>query len=132
MTPAGNSQGVSPGSPSRLHGLPDRVYAVRLDGELEGDDLAAFEIDVESAIRRGDLAVVVDLRDVEFVASNVINAMFRVCRKLRQIGGAMAIVCTDPSALRIVEVTGLAEAIAVCEDVDAAVRFVVPHAGGFH
>lgn len=76
--------------------------------------------------------MVVDLRDVAFVASAVVNAMFRVCRKLRQAGGALAVVCDDPQALRVIEITGLARAVAVCADLDGAVRAVEPYRGGFH
>ena len=78
------------------------------------------------------MALVVDLRDVTFVGSAVVNAMFRACRRLRQAGGAIAIVCTDPQSLRVIELTGLAGAVAVCDDVDAAVRAVSPHLDGFH
>lgn len=121
-----------PGPPSRSHGLPDRVHAAHLAGELEGAELTAFEVDAEAAVARGELGIVVDLREVTFVASAVVNAMFRVCRRLRQVGGAMAIVCTDPKVLRVIEVTGLDQAVAVCADFDEAVRIVEPHSSGFH
>ncbi len=122
---------MGPAPPSQFHELPERVYAVQLDGELYGPELHGFELNVDAAIARGELAIVVDLRDVSFVASAVINAMFRQCRKLRQVGGALAIVCTDPQALRVIQVTGLDKAVAVCSDPDEAVRIVSPHRDGF-
>ena len=122
---------MSPAASSLVDNLPDRIYGVRLVGELEADELAAFEIETGAAIRRGDLAVVVDLRGTAFVASDVVNAMFRVCRLLRPVGGAMAIVCTDPTALRVIEVTGLAQAVPVFAELDEAVQAVLPHRAGF-
>ena len=124
---------MSPGRRSRFQRdpLPDRVHAAHLSGELEGAELSAFEIGAEAAIDRGDLAVVVDLREVTFVASAVVNAMFRVHRRLRQAGGKMAIVCSDPQVLRVIQVTGLDRAVAVCDDFADAVRIVEPHRTGF-
>jgi anti-sigma B factor antagonist len=122
---------VAPGRRSRFQKLPDRVHAAHLEGELDGAELAAFEIEAEAAIHRGELAVVIDLRDAAFVGSAVVNAVFRVCRKLRQVGGALAIVCTDPQALRVIQVTGLDKAVAVHDDFDEAVRAVEPHRSGF-
>lgn len=108
------------------------MYAAHLAGELEGAELTAFEMDAEAAVVRGELGIVVDLREVTFVASAVVNAMFRVRRRLRQVGGAMAIVCSDPQVLRVIQVTGLDKAVAVCADFDEAVRTVEPHSSGFH
>jgi anti-sigma B factor antagonist len=122
---------VSPAVTSRLHGLPERIQAVRIDGELESEALVALEVEIEAAIWRGDLGVVVDLRGATFVGSDIVNALFRVCRMLRPAGGALAIVCTEPTALRVIEVTGLAQAVPVCGELDDAVRAVEPHRAGF-
>ena len=123
---------MRPESPALPGGLPDGVHAVHLAGDLEAANLTAFEIDVDRAIARGELAVVVDLSDAAFVASAAVNAMFRVCRKLRQAGGALAVVCDDPQALRVIEITGLDQAATVCGDLDAALRALDPYRGGFH
>jgi len=109
----------------------DGVHVIHLHGELHPPELAAFGLELDSALGRGDRAVVVDLREVTLVASAVVNAIFQACRRLRLAGGAIAIVCTDPRALRVIQVMGLAQAVTVCDTVDDATVAVSPHRDGF-
>jgi anti-sigma B factor antagonist len=61
-----------------------------------------FELSVD-----GDTKIVLDLTDVEFVDSTVLNAMFAAAPRIRAHGGDMAVVLSNPSVLRIFEISGL-------------------------
>jgi anti-sigma B factor antagonist len=61
-----------------------------------------FELSVD-----GDQKIVLDLADVEFVDSTVLNALFAAAPRIRAHGGDMAIVVTNPSVLRVFEIAGL-------------------------
>jgi anti-anti-sigma factor len=61
-----------------------------------------FELSVD-----GDQKIVLDLIDVEFVDSTVLNALFAAAPRIRANGGEMAIALTSPSVLRVFEIAGL-------------------------
>ena len=61
-----------------------------------------FELSVD-----GDTKIILDLTDVEFVDSTVLNALFAAAPRIRAHGGDMAVVLSNPSVLRVFEIAGL-------------------------
>jgi anti-sigma B factor antagonist len=73
-------------------------------------DLANVNIFIERLFElsaNGDQKIVLDLTDVEFVDSTVLNALFAAAPRIRSNGGDMAIVLVNPSVTRVVEIAGL-------------------------
>ena len=61
-----------------------------------------FELSVD-----GDQKIVLDLTDVDFIDSTVINALYAAAPRIRANGGDMAIVIVSPNVSRVVEIAGL-------------------------
>ena len=91
------------------------INASSLDGawllEVAGDiDLTNVNVFIERLFELsvdGDQKIVLDLTDVEFVDSTVLNALFAAAPRIRAHGGDMAIVLSNPSVLRVFEIAGL-------------------------
>jgi anti-sigma B factor antagonist len=73
-------------------------------------DLANVNIFIERLFElsaNGDQKIVLDLTDVEFIDSTVINALYAAAPRIRSNGGDMAIVIINPSVSRVIEIAGL-------------------------
>lgn len=94
----------------------------------------AGEIDVETApqLRQaitelttaGATDVVLDLTGVGFMDSTGLSVLVGALRRIRAHDGAMRIVSTQESTLRLFEVTGLSKVFFVDDTVEGAVRAV--------
>jgi anti-sigma B factor antagonist len=63
-----------------------------------------FELSVD-----GDQKIILDLTDVEFIDSTVINALFAAAPRIRANGGDMAIVLSRSAPARALDITGVDE-----------------------
>lgn len=98
-----------------------RVIVFELHGEFDLSNVAPVDIQLDAAIRRGDLAIVVDLRDAGFINSTLVNALFRACRHLHRLDGRLAVVTSDPHARKVLELTALDQAAPICDTIEGAV-----------
>jgi anti-sigma B factor antagonist len=91
---------------------------------------AAGEIDIHTApdlrARLGELeqsgarTIVVDLSGVDFLDSSALGTLVGANKELQANGGALRLVCTKPSILRVFEITRLSEVIPVFDSVERA------------
>jgi anti-anti-sigma factor len=90
------------------------VHTFAITGELDqatADDLRGPLMDAVSA---GANAVLVDLSDCEFIDSTGLSVLVQAHRSLEEDGKAgrrFAICCPDPQVRRLLEITGLDEAM---------------------
>jgi len=73
-------------------------------------DLANVNVFIERLFElsaNGDQKIVLDMTDVEFVDSTVVNALFAAAPRIRAHGGDMAIALSNPSINRVFEIAGL-------------------------
>ena len=78
-----------------------------VSGEI---DLANVNIFIERLFQLsvdGDQKLVLDLTDVEFVDSTVLNALFAAAPRIRSNGGDMAIVLANPGVRRVFDIAGV-------------------------
>jgi anti-sigma B factor antagonist len=101
-----------------------RVIAV--DGDVDLASVSEIQAHVDAALADGDCRLVIDIEHVHFLDSSVLHTLFRTLRRVRRAGGDIAIVCVDPSILRVLEVFGLTGQIRVCTDVRQAVAALAP------
>jgi anti-anti-sigma factor len=81
--------------------------------EVRGDiDLSNVNIFIERLFELcvdGDQKIVLDMCDVEFVDSTVLNALFAAAPRIRSNGGDMTIVVANQTVARAMEITGVDE-----------------------
>jgi anti-sigma B factor antagonist len=81
------------------------VVAVR--GEIHVSSAPELSDCLASVMERGVTALVLDLSEVEFIDSTGLSVLLNVLRRLTQRGGSLVIVCTNPTVLRLFEITRL-------------------------
>jgi anti-sigma B factor antagonist len=76
-------------------------------GEIDLSSAAALRAAIDEAIGDGVRALVVDLEGVAFMDSSGLSVLVAAMRQLAEAGGRFAVVCTNPSLIKVFAVTGL-------------------------
>ena len=108
--------------------LANGVRHVRLMGRLDMYGSTAIEEQFTRIIAADTSGVVVDLSDVEFIASIGIRMLLANARALEERGGKLVLCCPRPFVLEIFEIAGLHELIAIYDTFEAARAAVEPPA----
>jgi anti-sigma B factor antagonist len=96
------------------------VAVLEVEGEIDvatapqfGDRLRALESD-------GTATVVVDLSKVSFLDSTALGVLVASFKRLREGGGTLRIVATEPRILRVFEITDLDRVLSIYPTPEAA------------
>jgi anti-sigma B factor antagonist len=81
------------------------VVAVR--GEIHVSTAPELSTVLADALARGVHSLVLDFTDVEFIDSTGLSVLLNALRRVTQRGGKFVIVCTNPTVLRLFEITRL-------------------------
>lgn len=82
-------------------------------------DLACL---LRTAIRTGDVGVIVDLGERGDASSELLTVLHRTARQLRTLGGRLAVVSAKPELRRLFDVTLLSQGFGVYASRDEALR----------
>jgi anti-sigma B factor antagonist len=81
------------------------VLAVR--GEIHVTTAPDFSVRLNEAIAEGLRAMVIDLSGVEFIDSTGLSVLLNGLRRVTRANGRLALVVTNPTVLRLFEITRL-------------------------
>jgi anti-sigma B factor antagonist len=98
------------------------VVAVR--GEIHVSTAPELSGLLADALARGVTSIVLDLSEVEFIDSTGLSVLLNVLRRLTQRGGSLVIVCTNPTVLRLFEITRLESTFDIVSTRDEALERV--------
>lgn len=87
--------------------LDGRTHVIAVTGEIHVSTAPEFSRRLNAAIAHGKTAVVLDLSGTEFIDSTGLSVLLNGLRKVTRQHGRMAIVCTNPTVLRLFEITRL-------------------------
>ncbi len=87
--------------------VDERTHVIAVTGEIHVSTAPEFSTRLNSAIARGKTAVVLDLSGVEFIDSTGLSVLLNGLRRVTRQRGRMAIVCRNPTVLRLFEITRL-------------------------
>ena len=99
-----------------------QVFALR--GELDVGTVAQLAQPLRDVIASGKRAVVVDLVELTFMDSTGLMVLLNGLRRLIREGGRLALACTNPTVLRIFEITGTDSTFTIVADREAALKAV--------
>lgn len=85
----------------------DGPTIVSVSGEVDIFTAPELKATLGAAIEDGVTMIIVDLTDTRFMDSTALGVLIGVVKKLRPIGGRMAVVNTEPSTAKTFEITGL-------------------------
>ena len=87
--------------------VDDRTHVIAIAGEIHVSTAPRFSVLLDDAIGRGKTEVVLDLTAVEFIDSTGLSVLLNGLRRVTRQHGHMALVCTNPTVLRLFEITRL-------------------------
>jgi len=76
-------------------------------GEIHVSTAPEFSEHLNAAIADGRTRIVLDFTDVEFIDSTGLSVLLNSLRRLTRRRGALSLVCTNPTVLRLFEITRL-------------------------
>lgn len=78
----------------------------------------------------GDVHLVVDLSDVEFIESTGLGALVGGRRRAKDVNGSLALVIADPEVLKVFSITGLDTVFTIDDTVESATATPVERGEG--
>jgi anti-sigma B factor antagonist len=106
-----------------------RTTIVTVDGEIHVSTAPEFSGVLSATIAGGRTQVVLDLTGVMFIDSTGLSVLLNALRRTTREGGRMALVCTNPTVLRLFEITRLDSTFDIHAELEPAVQ-AVQAAGG--
>ena len=82
-----------------------------VEGEVDAHTAPQLKSAITASLDRGTTELIVDLDQVTFMDSTGLGVLVGGLKGLREVGGALRIVCTRRPILRILEITGLDKVI---------------------
>jgi anti-sigma B factor antagonist len=78
-----------------------------VEGDIDLSNVNYFIERLYEASANGDRKILLDLTEVEFIDSTVINSLYGAAPRIRQYGGDLAIVVSDTPAARVLDLAGI-------------------------
>ena len=95
--------------------VDDQTHVLALRGELDVATVPRLADPLREAIAAGKTAVVIDLGELTFLDSTGLMVLLNALRRVVRQGGNLVIVCTNPTVLRLFDITGTAATFTVVD-----------------
>jgi anti-sigma B factor antagonist len=112
---------VSTGFRASAIDIGDGVATVRVVGEADLYTAPELKEALSTAIDGGARRVLVDLSETTFIDSTTLGVLMGGVRRLRAVGGEIAIVCRDQNIRKIFEITLLDRIFRIFDRLDDGV-----------
>ena len=104
--------------------LDERTHVIAVSGEIHVSTAPEFSRRLNAAIAKGKTAVVLDLTGTEFIDSTGLSVLLNGLRRVTRQRGRMALVCINPTVLRLFEITRLDSTFDIRRTRDEALQAV--------
>jgi len=84
-----------------------RTHVINVRGEIHVSTAPQFSECLTEALADGKTAVVLDLSEVEFIDSTGLSVLLNGLRRVIRRQGSLALVCSNPTVLRLFQITRL-------------------------
>ncbi|HEX4364527.1 MAG TPA: STAS domain-containing protein [Solirubrobacteraceae bacterium] len=101
------------------------AHILNMSGELHVSTAPHFAQRFSDVIYINKTAIVLDMTAVEFIDSTGLSVMLNALRVVTQIGGRLALVCTNPTVLRLFAITNLDNTFEIFDDRPKAIAYVL-------
>ena len=109
---------------------PEGAHVLDVRGEIHLSTTPALARGLSEAIDRGNTRIVLDLSGVGFIDSTGLSVLLNGLRQVNALQGRMALVCANPTVLRLFEITSLDQTFDIFASRAAACAHVVPNQCG--
>jgi anti-anti-sigma factor len=87
--------------------IDDETTVISVRGEIHVSTAPEFSRLLTASIAAGRTRMVLDLTDVEFIDSTGLSVLLNALRRITRADGRMALVCSNPTVMRLFEITRL-------------------------
>ena len=108
----------------------DRATVVAVEGEIHVSTAPEFSAMLSAIVDGGRTSLVLDLTDVMFIDSTGLSVLLNALRQVTHAGGQMAVVCSNPTVLRLFEITRLDTTLDIHAELEPALAAIQAAAGG--
>jgi anti-sigma B factor antagonist len=100
------------------------AHVICVRGEIHVTTAPQFAEHLNAAVENGKTAIVLDMTGVEFIDSTGLSVLLNGLRLVNQRRGNLALVCTNPTVLRLFQITGLTDTFDIFAERAQAITFV--------
>jgi anti-sigma B factor antagonist len=104
--------------------VDDHTHVITVSGEIHVSTAPEFSRRLNAAIARGKTGLVLDLTPTEFIDSTGLSVLLNGLRRVTRQRGRMVLVCTNPTVLRLFEITRLDTTFDIRATRDEAIQAV--------
>ena len=102
--------------------VDDDTHVIELEGEIDLYTAPEFKERMVQVIDGGKHHIVVDFSKATFIDSTTLGVLVGGVKRLRPLGGTLALVCSDRNILKIFEITGLDRVFSIRGSREEALR----------
>ena len=110
--------------------VDDRATILAVEGEIHVSTAPEFSAMLNATVDDGPTSLVLDLTRVMFIDSTGLSVLLNALRQVTHAGGQMAVVCSNPTVLRLFEITRLDTTFDIYAELEPALAAVQAAAGG--
>jgi len=99
----------------------DGNLVVTPSGRIDSATSSMFDRHLSSVIDRGDVRLIVDLSQIEYISSTGLSAFLSAAKKIRAQGGTMSLAGLNNRIRLVFEMSGFLRLFPIYATVDAAV-----------
>jgi anti-sigma B factor antagonist len=110
--------------------VDDRATILAVEGEIHVSTAPEFSAVLSATVGDGPMSLVLDLTGVMFIDSTGLSVLLNALRQVTHAGGQMAVVCSNPTVLRLFEITRLDTTFDIHAELEPALAAVQAEAGG--
>src|SRR5579863_6022574 len=100
--------------------LEGDTYAVELGGEIDVYTSPKVKDAITELIDSGHYNLVINLEKVRYIDSTGLGVLIGGLKRVREHGGSVNLVCTNPQIRKIFDITGLVKIFGIFDDEAAA------------
>jgi anti-sigma B factor antagonist len=104
--------------------VDDHTHVLTVSGEIHVSTAPEFSRRLDAAIARGKTGLVLDLTPTEFIDSTGLSVLLNGLRRVTRQRGRMILVCSNPTVLRLFEITRLDTTFDIRATRDEAIQAV--------
>ena len=96
------------------------AYVVELSGEIDVHTSPKVKDAIGELIDEGHYNLVINLEKVRYIDSTGLGVLIGGLKRVREYGGTVHLVCTNPQIKKIFDITGLVKIFGIYDDEQSA------------
>jgi anti-anti-sigma factor len=100
----------------------DKFFIVRVGGRMDATTAPDFEKSCLEWIGQGESALIVDLKDLEYMSSAGLRSILVVGKKIKSEGGTLAFAALTPNVEHVFSISGFGSMFKVHDSLESALK----------